>query len=585
MLRLMTAVLAPSDRTIRPVLIDPLIAIPPEGLDADTDDLIHGHYERFRELRSIWTDRGFMSMMRGFLDTYEARKTLLAQAGGERVLTNILHIAELIHNEETSGRLSPEAVLKWLNTRIKDPGNDEEFEIRLERDDEAARIVTTHASKGLEFPVVFCAFEWARTHENRNGSLTPYYDRATARRVLDLNMGDAAKAGIARETLAENIRLLYVAMTRARNLCYVPLPSYDGRGGGIHKTAFGYLAGDASPDDFLGGDVPKGAKAVFTKIKKLADTSKGTISLRGYTGNNANYQAREEGTRQLEARKFRRVIDTAWGMASFSALAKGHGYTVPDYRLMDEGNEPEAPAIPAGYELPKGANTGLAVHEVFERIDFINSDEWQRVITVVTRKYGMDTKSVGAVLSMVKDVLGTDVHGGLRLQNVGNTDCVKEMEFFYTLKPGGVGQIADIFRIHKKADLARVIRENVRNKTIHGFMNGFIDLMFRHDGKYYVLDWKTNFLGAGPDAYTADAVEKSMTESLYFLQYHIYVVAAVLFLKQRLPGFDFERDFGGVIYAYTRGMRVNMPEHSVFFERPDKALINDLTSALTGGGL
>ena len=114
-------------------------------------------------------------------------------------------------------------------------------------------------------------------------------------------------------------------------------------------------------------------------------------------------------------------------------------------------------------------------------------------------------------------------------------------------------------------------------------MNGCIDLLFRHNGQYYVLDWKTNFLGPSPDDYTDDAIGRSMLEALYPLQYHIYVVAAGMFLDRRVPGYDHGRDFGGVFYAYTRGMRSEKPAgHSVFFDKPDPELIRELTEVLTG---
>lgn len=590
MLDLMNAAAAPSDRTIRPALVSPVIGVNMQDLIDKGEDLVPKYYEHFLRFRTRWLEEGFMAMFTEMANTLELRKHTLSLADGERVLTNVLHLAELLHQAEKEGYDSPMALITWLGRRIAETrdhsSQSEEREIRLERDDEALTIATVHASKGLEYKIVFCAYEWARTKKKRREEhFVPLYDAGGHGRVLDL--GKPQLTALEREREAENMRLFYVAVTRARELCYLVVPRYQiltkkgaqRRGSGLQCSPFGTLTGKAQVTEII-QTMERLDNGLFHRHQLTPDN----IKIEDYQ------VVANKGEGTLQAEKFTGDIDREYRIASFSSLKHGAAKEIPE--ALEKAVEEEVlDAVEAGAAdvLPKGAATGSAVHGVFEVVDFTDLHALDEVVDARVREFGLDRLADPqqvrrAMGDMVRRVLEAEIRPGLRLNTVGSGDCVKEMKFFYTLANGGLWRMGQLFEHYGRKDLLATI-ERLGRHDIHGFMTGSIDLLFRHGGKYYVLDWKTNHLGDSPDAYSPEAVERVMDEAMYKLQYIIYTVAADLFLRQRLgKGYDYGQDFGGVLYVFTRGIDHNRgPGHAVYHDIPDRGLVQDLEACLTGG--
>lgn len=591
MIRVMKAVATPADRLIRPALLTPMFGYTVDDMVKKGENLVQGYYEGFMELSDLWQAKGFMTMFNNLMVRYDMRKKLLGQVNAERCLTNILHISELLNQAEQEDKKTPYDIIKWLSRRVAEVSESRgevpvEHEIRLERDDNALKLVTVHASKGLEFPVVFCAFEWSRSYAmEARDRFMPVYDEHRGKRVLFLDeTNEDFQKKLRHEKRAENMRLLYVAMTRAKNLCYLCVPYYKSRAGlSLSFSAFAHL--------FAKGDTSEaGVDDVLSELGVLARDSGGNISVVQVKepANDVKYQGVTNTDQVLTVRDFTGQIDRNFGVTSFSGLTKNmpHVHVDPG---GDEGSDDAGPKEEKRPALPKGLYTGLAVHEIFEGLDFQNTGNMDDLIRSRVGKYALDAhgdtdKIVDEIHRMVDNVLNEEIRPKMFLRDVDQASTLREMQFFYRLKPGGIQNMAEIFRKHNQPDIAKALNERLANRQVHGFMNGFIDLLFEHGDKYFVLDWKTNFLGPGPGDYTDKAIKASMAEAMYFLQYHIYVVAAHLLLKQRSSGYDYARHFGGVIYAYTRGMQKNgNMGHSTYFELPDKALIEDLTDLFIEG--
>ncbi len=313
-------------------------------------------------------------------------------------------------------------------------------------------------------------------------------------------------------------------------------------------------------------------------------------------------------------RLLNRSLETDWGIGSFSWLIRNisHGdrqaeperedLTVSYDLIAEEGNEMVMIFKKGGRILPKGARTGSAIHEIFEEMDF-TGEMPKDLFETKLRKYGIINpvreeeynELLDITETMIQNVLNTPIplagnNSDLMLAQISDKCRLNELEFYYPIHGITPQNLARVFREHGVDHVGTSFARRMEHLDFNlreGFMHGFIDLIFEHNGKYYVLDWKSNWLGETSDAYTPKAIEKSMVDSCYILQYHIYVLAVHLWLKSRDASYSYAEKFGGVIYTYVRGMDSRFPGGSIYFDRPGEDLMVALAQTLglePGGG-
>ncbi len=247
-------------------------------------------------------------------------------------------------------------------------------------------------------------------------------------------------------------------------------------------------------------------------------------------------------------------------------------------------------------DFPKGATAGSCLHMLFENLDFCSSetDQIEGVTRSALQAYGFDLRWTPAVMSMVNKTLATPIvtptGTTLRLNQIPRQDQLAELEFLLPLGAIDTASLARTFARHAVASgHIEGFSENLADLGFsrhHGMLQGFIDLVFRHEGRYYLLDWKSNFLGTAADNYRPHALASAMKSSYYTLQYHLYLVALHKYLGSTVPGYSYETHFGGVVYAYLRGTSLNTDSESslgIFADYPDLALIEALSNYLTTG--
>lgn len=220
-------------------------------------------------------------------------------------------------------------------------------------------------------------------------------------------------------------------------------------------------------------------------------------------------------------------------------------------------------------ELKKGAFTGNLLHYLFERIDFRNSEKWEKIITNALKRLGSSDhpSMVKGFLEMLHHAMHVRLSDGVHdfsLAEIGAASKITEMEFDFVVKPFDTKKIAAL-----SSDIHFAVKPY---DELEGIMNGKVDLIFKYGNKYYILDWKSNHLGYDLKSYDKENLLQAMDENNYHLQYHIYTDALDRYLKLRLPGYDYEQHFGGVFYLFLRGVRQNA-QSGVFFRKPDKNLI------------
>ncbi|MEW6259793.1 MAG: exodeoxyribonuclease V subunit beta [Thermodesulfobacteriota bacterium] len=609
---LLRAVLEPENRTrILTALGCGLFGTDAETLHAinRNEGLLDRWIERFGGLRSLWRKQGVFTMldrvMRRGIDPEEpAGWVRLAQRpSGERTITNLLHLSELLEKESRSGAGGPLRLLQWMESRMNGvTDGSEDSQLRLESDADAVQIVTIHKSKGLEYPIVLCPYLWDLGTGRPKQQPLLYHDPAAAERLtLHLNPDPPEQGLWMKEQLAESMRLLYVAVTRARNVCAVWTAGIRD----IASSALGRLLhpnrqeatlrNAGSIDDILVSDLHRLAE---TAPRAVDVTVVDAASAEGGIGRYHHPGRAMDLVPPAQTPTVRR----RWRISSFSELIRtslapeeaweGKDIDAPGSKAADQ----RKPSIhPDGSEIPladvgAGTETGLLIHGIFETIDFTAP---QSIVPAVERHlqpYGQELGKIGPTLcKAVRDVLEASLDPDqpeLRLSCIPPASRLTEMGF---LVPAGdvdgpkaisPYRLAELWTKSCGSSSLGGYAERLRHLSfpeLHGYLKGFIDLVFVWRKRWYLVDYKSNHLGRHPEDYSPDRLESVMIDHHYLLQAVLYTLALHRYLSVRLPGYRYDNDIGSVSYLFIRGMGPEYPAgNGVYRFKPPFALITAL---------
>ena len=595
--RILSAVLDPGDgRRLRGALATDIIGWSAGRLAAAREESEDWGLmlERFYSYHDSWSAGGFIAMATELLAGEEVRPRLLARVDGERRLTNLLHLVELLHKAEHDDELGMEGVVRWLAVRVAEPPENDDHQLRIETDDSSVQLVTVHRSKGLEYPVVFCPFAWEGVRED---NLAVCHDQG--RFLLDLGSVELNehRQRARAEQFAEDLRLCYVALTRAKERCYLVWGGFRG----AESSAPAYLFCRPNLSD---GDDPVEATrnrmallteaALEERVRALELEANGSISVTILPqGPLPSASAHCESFEELAPLLFTGEIDRSWRITSFTGLVSGkhHAAEAPDRdagsRLHPDSPVEEKTSPPGIINFRRGALPGTCLHAILEQVDFSCFDR-EKVLGIAREqliRHGMESSWVDSVAWMVEQTLLVPLvqgHENIRLGRLKTGDWQSEMEFMLPLAPLENGGLARVLREHGRSTGFPSMIAALGFTPLKGMLRGFIDLVFRLDGRYYLIDWKSNFLGPHPDDYAATRLPEVMEREFYTLQYLIYAVAMHLHLGRRLKGYDYDRHFGGVFYIFLRGIDAGRgPGFGIFHDRPERALIETLTDLLT----
>ena len=534
--------------------------------------------EEFSDYRLIWQRRGVMPMIRALMSARSLAENLLATHGGERRLTDILHLSELLQ-EAASALESEHALVRWLNQQIAEPDtNASSQQMRLESDKHLVQIVTIHKSKGLEYPLVWLPFI-ARFRKEKQAF---YHDRESFAAVLDLNESDESLELAEAERLAEDLRLLYVALTRAVWHCSLGLAPLTARRSDkptdseLHHSAPGRLMQKGEVRDAAG---------LEACLRALCDEH---IALTLATPpNGERWQATQAPAPELAARQvLRRVVDD-WRVTSYSGLQQ-RGHSVAQDLLprldIDAAGTAETPPeqLLTPHNFPRGASPGTFLHSLFEDLDFTQpiSAEWMAE-KLQSNGFGEEWEPV--LTAWISQVLAAPLADtGIALNQLSAKQKQVEMEFYLPISRPLDPLALDA--LTRRYDPLSAGCPTLDFRQVRGMLKGFIDLVFRHDGRYYLLDYKSNWLGESGEAYTQQAMAEAMQSHRYDLQYQLYSLALHRYLRHRLADYDYERHFGGVIYLFLRGVNGDAGQQGIFTTRPDPALIAAMDALFAGEG-
>ncbi|MCW8908112.1 MAG: exodeoxyribonuclease V subunit beta [Sedimenticola sp.] len=613
--RLLYAVREPQrEDLVFAVLAGKLVAIPGEQIANLADDEVRiAHYlEQFQDLHEVWLQHGFMRMFRLFLQRQQVAPRLLGSTGGERSLTNLLHLSELLHQQERESVPGMGPLIAWLGQmRRGADARDEQRQQRLESDEALVQIVTIHRSKGLQYPLVFCPFVWdGGVRGIGSGEGCRFHDPEQGyRTVLDLGseQWDVARVRARNEALAESLRLLYVALTRAEQRCYITWGNVNGAG----ESPLAWLL--HPPEEIREGDLLLQMSGHFkslhetdlrTRLQQWADKGEGQVLITDCQAESTETPFTIPGMAlrggdqvtgpSLQAKSFSRRLRRRAAVTSFSALTSGHDrFDRPDHdgeiALPATGMTETAPDLDR-FGFPRGANPGSCLHAIFEQLDFRNHalSDLQTLVATELKRFGIDEQWREVACGMVSDVLRTplDIETGHCLGQVGRDQCLVEMGFYYPLRQLRAERLRQLLKQHGFVAGSESMEQAVRQlgfRDVEGYMRGFIDLVFVDRGRYYLVDYKSNWLGDRQEAYDRSGLQAAVAGNGYYLQYLLYSVALHRYLARRLPDYHYERHFGAVYYLFLRGMSpATGPEYGVFRDRPRFQLVQALDDYFSG---
>ncbi len=595
--RLLQAVLTPeNDRALRASLASELFALDAASLDALNNDEIvwENAVNEFKEYRKLWVQRGVLPMLRAVISKRHIAERLLEEGAssqgenGERVLTDLMHIGELL--QQASNELdSDHGLLRWLAQSISDAenglgGSDDQIQ-RLESERNLVQIVTIHKSKGLEYDLVFLPFVFSY----REASEAKYYDAATDRTVLDITGNDASMMQADKERLAEDLRLIYVALTRAVYACFIGAsPLRNGRSTkeptGVHRSAIGYLVQNGQEGGI--NDLYQGLKQQQDKLDCVA-LGEPPQQLEEM------YVAPQEEVCDLTTKELQNPIDRNWRITSYSGLVKQgshqteHDATIEitgfDIDSSDEQDEEDLVEPERSiFTFPRGARPGTFLHSLFEEIEFTQpatTEENTQIILGLMESEQLDEEWLPILQQLIDTVLATPLDGkSLLLNQKAPSQRLVEMEF---LLPIEVLSAPALNRVIQRHDPLSAKAGDLGFQTVQGMLKGFIDLVFEHQGKYYVLDWKSNHLGDDVTHYHGEALKSAMADHRYDLQYQIYALALHRFLRSRLANYQYDQHFGGVYYLFLRGMD-GQSDHGIFSAKPTLEFLQEMDRLIDG---
>ncbi|WP_051218250.1 UvrD-helicase domain-containing protein [Nocardioides insulae] len=616
---------------VRAVAVGCFVGHPVADLAARGDEVESEVADLLRDWALQVRRTGVAALVEAF-ETRQLTERLLRREEGERLLTDIRHLGQILHGHASRGGLGLTALLEWFRDERRRTAAGER-PLRLDSDAAAVQIMTIHGSKGLQFPVVYAPFLYEEYQ--RPISVARFHDRSHGRlrRLLDVSGSgrswSASVAAYRHEEAGEDLRKLYVALTRAQSQVVVWwAPTTNTPTGPLNRLVFGRLPGDRDvPDDILVRDDDATA-SILTRLE------------RDYSGPAAELAAPVQATvvpppsagPELSVRRFDRSVDTGWRRTSYSGLVRVEEQTVvisePESTGKDDEpfeedaaaaviEQPEDPGVRSPMaDLPAGATFGSLVHAVLEHTDPSDLEaQLRRHVAEQLRWWPVPAEA--ADLAEALDPLHHTPLGPLAdeltLAQIPLTDRLRELDFEIPLAGGDAARgeprrwpgdevrlrdLGPLLRRHLPADdpLAdyadRLETPVLGDQPLRGYLSGSVDVVLRVPGaegeRFVVVDYKTNNLGEHALDYRPDALAEAMLHSHYPLQAMLYSVVAHRYLRWRLPGYEPARHLGGVLYLYLRGMcgpetpRVDGQPTGVFSWRPPAGFVVDLSDLLDG---
>ena len=605
---ILRAVLNPGEVSfLKTALATPFFGKTPEDVQKLNENDISDYIRFFIELKETWSRQGIAPMLSRVTSYSNAIAHIVACVDGERLVTDFRHLTELLQQRESEFELGIDGLFAWFSRKISEADKrtvaPEEEQARLESDADAVNVVTMHKAKGLEYGFVFCPFLWEGVNLHTKAKLLRFHRTdADGRYILNFALRDFLgkdekkdlEQEALREEFQERLRIAYVALTRAKFRCIVYGFAQPTKNGSRRSTLWWILTEKELPEDKVVTE-----DDMREAIEMLVQSSNGTI---GFTEiqkeiKETRYSPKkQEMPEQLDCRRFSQRSFLPFSRTSFTGLA-GFG------KKTDEPTEVEPKTVVEHYEaipatllpgFPDGAIPGQCIHEIFSKIsfkDFPNRGQIEMINETLNRwRYASFASEVQQMVDVVLRY-PLEPSTGLTLEAIEDNDRFCEIGFVVPAFPSGTQNYAHITP-KRIADILRAEGSDVEKQyanymerlgfsAFEGFVAGKMDLVFRYDGRWYLVDYKTNKLGLNFEDYRYENLLQVMMQEHYVFQYLLYYIALHRYLQYRLADYDPRKHLGSVFYLFVRGMKEGGGDTGVFVAKPPLGLVDSLSNLFT----
>lgn len=515
----------------------------------------------FKGYQTLAEEESVFQAISKLMGDFNVQQSLSTDQSAQRRLANLLQLLEILNEQQYRQELSPEELWAWLKTQIStDELDNNTYTQQIESDETAVNILTIHKSKGLEFPIVF-VYGLYSTPKDRGDELVQIKDE-NSKRILKFtsSLSEAEEDQRSLKEEQESRRLIYVALTRSVFQSYIFYSIGKSENAFLESILNSFLQ-NIQPSEEINLDfsLAEDVEIAGTIVKNDAELTPITLDKALASKSQAD-----------------------WAVYSFSSLSKKHSIepkpksgTLKDYDFFIYN------------QLGRGAQIGTKLHELFEKLNFkTNYSKTEELAAEVKERFlklkldrGREDKAFLANVSqLIMHVLEAKISFGdsrFQLKEVGNERKLIELEFDFPVAQSSVhNSIKTLLEEYQTGFDSKYY-------SLKGMLTGFIDLVFEQEGKYYILDWKSNYLGYDLSFYEKENLKVAMNENQYTLQYLIYTVALHRYLQLRLgEDYDYDKHFGGVIYVFLRGARQGETA-GIFTDRPSKVFIEQLNYLLS----
>ncbi len=572
-----------------------------------------------RECGNKWESYGFITAFLYYLNKHDLLKTMLNAENGERALSNYFQIAEIIQSIN-SKVIGSNAQLLWFKDLVLNGNSDLSDDVtkkHLESEQSLVKIYTIHKSKGLQYPIVFSPFLFGTTNYDKDGI---YYDPHDRHVSLSLNPSEPVNGTAISElekvaSLQEKVRLLYVDLTRAQLANFVFLPIYNDE----KKTnAVSALRSITIPKE---GELLKAldSEELFTNLNKF-DTESDPDNEKLIA---AKVKVESQCSEKIDEPSSldKGSVDNSFTVTSYSAITSGAHNDMFASDIDEKEIEPDANDLEEdisneernliNFTFSRGSAAGSFLHKLLEIVlsrNDVNKEDQNSIYQFVNSQLKYDyyhlisnqgNEKICALASWLNNILNANLlpesskNDHLKLSDLTPDNCARELDYYLPCKDFKVKVLNKL--CHEF--YAKVVKDNnlshipdlpdLKKSNFKGFMKGSLDLVAKfttkQGDKFFMIDYKSNYLGDSFGDYTQDSILTSIFEARYDVQILFYSLALYRFLKCTLHDFLYEKDFGGVMYLYLRGMNSNNTvSPGQFYVRPSEELIKRLSDLFDG---
>lgn len=587
-------------------------------LDSIKSDKLDTEITLLRSCRESWEKYGFITAFSQYIYQHDLLCTILETDGGERALSNYFQIAEIVQSVN-SKVLGSNAQLLWFKELVlnnKGELSEDVTKKHLESEQSLVKVMTVHKSKGLEFPIVFTPYESGFMALKGKDSAV-YYDPDSKQVSFALDRDNEIKGKSVKDlvevaSLQEQERLLYVALTRAKLANFISLPSCTSLNGKTYQSPLKKLISLVSKDDPPKTQLKAVENPDLFKKLETVDLDE-SVEVQDSISQEGEVSSLDKGS-----------VDNSFTVTSYSAITSGahndmfaSSVDEKETSVEDGDSDDSKDKDLINFNFAKGSTAGSFLHKIMEIVlakddvdktdkdslyNFVNSQlkyDFYHLVSKPSDDEEVKNEKIVALSSWLYDILNANLlpkakdGNQVKLSNLKSLDCARELDYFLPCKDFKVRVLNcichDFYESEVKAFEMLSVPElpDLKKSNFKGYMNGSLDLVAKFDTetgpKFYMIDYKSNYLGNSFSQYTQHKILKSIFESRYDVQILFYSLALYRFLKTTLPNFSYEKDFGGVMYLYLRGMNsFDTKSPGQFYVKPSEALIERLDKLFKG---